>query len=65
MSKPRPYSRPHPFMQSLGEVVAEYTSPVNGLVGGLRTDATLEPGNVLAFILATGAEPSGQAPYSE
>ena len=34
---------------AFGEVLAEYTSPVNGLVGGLRSDATSEPGNVLLF----------------
>jgi uncharacterized protein len=50
---------------AFGEVVAEYTSPVNGLVGGLRSDATSEPGNVLLFILADAAPVSGAAPYSE
>ena len=50
---------------AFGEVVAEYTSPVNGLIAGLRTDATSEPGNVLMFILATGAPVSGSAPYAE
>lgn len=34
-----------------GEIVAEYTSPVDGEIGGLRSDATSEPGNVIAFIL--------------
>jgi predicted deacylase len=50
---------------AFGEVVAEYTSPVSGLVGGMRTDATSEPGNVLLFILADAAPVSGAAPYSE
>jgi predicted deacylase len=50
---------------AFGEVVAEYTSPVNGLVGGLRSDATSEPGNVLLFILADAAPVSGAATYSE
>ena len=56
---------------AFGEVVAEYTSPVNGLIGGLRSDATSEPGNVLFFILSSGAAlssgelPSGAAPVSE
>ena len=50
---------------AFGEVVAEYTSPVNGLVGGLRSDATSEPGNVLLFILADAAPLSSSAPYLE
>lgn len=50
---------------AFGEVVAEYTSPVNGLISGLRSDATSEPGNVLFFILFSGAPLSGAAPYSE
>jgi predicted deacylase len=50
---------------AFGEVVAEYTSPVNGLIGGLRSDATSEPGNVLLFILSSGAALSSAAPVSE
>ena len=50
---------------AFGEVVVEYTSPVNGLVGGLRSDATSEPGNVLFFILADAEPVPGAAPYSE
>jgi len=46
-------------------VVAEYTSPVNGLVGSLRSDATSEPGNVLLFILADAVPVPGSAPYAE
>ena len=34
-----------------GEIVAEYSSPVDGEIGGLRSDATSEPGNVIAFVL--------------
>ena len=36
---------------AFGEVVAEYTSAVAGEVAGLRSDASAEPGNPLAFIL--------------
>jgi uncharacterized protein len=50
---------------AFGEVMAEYTSPVSGRIGGLRSDATSEPGNVLVFILADGATVSGPAAYSE
>jgi uncharacterized protein len=50
---------------AFGEVVAEYTSPVNGLVGGLCSDATSEPGNPLFFILTDVAPPPGSAPYAE
>jgi predicted deacylase len=34
-----------------GEVVAEYTSSVDGKMAAYRTDATSDPGNVSAFIL--------------
>ena len=50
---------------AFGEVMAEYISPVNGRIGGMRSDATSEPGNVLVFILADGATVSGTATYSE
>jgi uncharacterized protein len=50
---------------AFGEVVAEYASPVSGLVGGMRTDATSEPGNVLFFILADDAPAPGAAAYAE
>jgi len=50
---------------AFGEVVAEYTSPVHGQIGGLRSDATSEPGNVLMFILSSGAPVPGSPPYSE
>ncbi len=50
---------------AFGEVVAEYTSPLHGYVGGLRSDATSEPGNVLMFILASGEPVAGSATYAE
>jgi uncharacterized protein len=50
---------------AFGEVLAEYTSPLHGYVGGLRSDATSEPGNVLMFILASGAPVPSSAPYAE
>jgi predicted deacylase len=51
---------------AFGEVMAEYTSPVSGRIGGLRSDATSEPGNVLVFILTDGATVSStDAAYSE
>jgi predicted deacylase len=51
---------------AFGEVMAEYTSPVSGRIGGLRSDATSEPGNVLVFILTDGATVSRtDAAYSE
>jgi predicted deacylase len=50
---------------AFGEVVAEYTSPVHGQIGGLRSDATSEPGNVLMFILSGGAPVPGSHPYVE
>ena len=34
-----------------GEAVAEYTSAVNGKLAAYRTDASSDPGNVLAFVL--------------
>ena len=50
---------------AFGEVMAEYTSPASGRIGGMRSDATSEPGNVLVFILADGAPLSGTAAYPE
>jgi len=52
-----------PSSATLRRSGAEYASPVNGLVGGLRTDATSEPGNVLLFILADAAPVSGATAY--
>ena len=52
-----------------GEVVAEYRSGVNGKLAAYRSDATSEPGNVLAFILfnrpAESTEPPHTHPDSE
>jgi uncharacterized protein len=48
-----------------GEIVAEYTSPVDGQIGGLWSDATSEPGNVLAFILFNRTAPGGVETYPE
>ncbi len=51
---------------SFGEVVAEYTSGVAGEVTGLRSDASAEPGNPLAFILFDqGASAPGPETYPE
>ena len=36
---------------AFGEVVAEYTSGVDGEVAACRTDATSEPGNMLVSVL--------------
>ena len=48
-----------------GEIVAEYTSPVNGEIGGLRSDATSEPDNVLVFILFNETRPQSRESYPE
>jgi predicted deacylase len=48
-----------------GEVVAEYSSPVDGEIGGLRSDATSEPGNVIAFILFNRPTLEKAEPYPE
>lgn len=48
-----------------GEIVAEYTGQVDGKIGGLRSDATSEPGNVIAFILFNRTPPSGAEDYPE
>jgi hypothetical protein len=50
---------------AFGEVLAEYTSPIQGRISALRSDATSEPGNVLLFILSTSAPASGAVPYAE
>lgn len=44
-----------------GTVVAEYTSTVDGEIGGLRSDATSEPGNPLMFILFNAPAPPKDA----
>jgi uncharacterized protein len=48
-----------------GEIVAEYSSPVDGEIGGLRSDATSEPGNVIAFVLFDQPVPDGVEAYPE
>ena len=50
---------------AFGEVMAEYTSPVHGQIGALRSDATSEPGNVLMFILSDGATVAPAPAYLE
>ena len=50
---------------SFGEVVAEYSSSVEGEVTGLRSDATSEPGNPLAFILFNKTPLEGGETYPE
>jgi hypothetical protein len=46
-------------------VVAEYFSKVDGEVGGIRTDVTSEPGNVLMFVLFNRTPSGGQGGYPE
>jgi predicted deacylase len=51
-----------------GEVVAEYASAVDGKMSAYRTDASSEPGNVLAFVMFSHPEPTprhGPHPDSE
>jgi predicted deacylase len=48
-----------------GEVVAEYTTAVTGKVAAYRSDATSDPGNVLAFILFEKPEASGEHPGAQ
>jgi hypothetical protein len=57
-----------------GEVVAEYSTAVTGKMAGYRSDATTDPGNVLAFILFAkrsdpeehhGAELESESSYPE
>lgn len=48
-----------------GEIIAEYTSEVDGEIGGLRSDATSEPGTVIAFVLFNQTAPSGAEAYPE
>lgn len=50
---------------SFGETVAEYVSGVDGEVLGLRSDATAEPGNPLAFILFNAPSPEEVQVYPE
>jgi predicted deacylase len=56
-----------------GEVVAEYTSAVDGKMSAYRTDASSDPGNVLAFIMFShpgttprhGPHPDSESSYPE
>lgn len=50
---------------SFGDVVAEYTSGVDGEVTGLRSDAMAEPGNPLVFILFREDTPDRRETYPE
>ncbi|WP_395697177.1 succinylglutamate desuccinylase/aspartoacylase family protein [Methylocella sp.] len=50
---------------SFGEVVAEYTSGVAGVITGQRSDAMAEPGDPLAFILFNKATQEGVETYPE
>ena len=50
---------------TFGEVVAEYTSGVDGKVGAIRSDVTSEPGNVLMFISFNHAPTEGEGDYPE
>ena len=47
---------------AFGEVVAEYATDVGGRVGGLRSDATAQPGDVLVFVLFHSTTPQGENP---
>jgi len=50
---------------SFGDVVAEYTSAVDGEVTGLRSDVMSEPGNPLVFILFNRTPPGTVEVYPE
>jgi len=50
---------------AFGQIVAEYTSGVDGKVSACRTDATSEPGNILVFVLYNRAQPDGVDPIPE
>lgn len=50
---------------SFGEMVAEYVSGVSGEIAGLRSDATAEPGDPLAFVLFNRPAPEDQPDYPE
>jgi predicted deacylase len=50
---------------TFGEVVADYASSVEGKVAALRSDASAEPGNVLAFILFNGPTADAAGGYTE
>ena len=50
---------------SFGEVIAEYTSGVDGEITGQRSDAMSEPGNPLVFILFNKPGPEDAQVYPE
>ena len=50
---------------AFGEVVAEYTSGVDGEVAAFRTDAMSEPGNMLLTVLYNRPAPDGIDPMPE
>jgi uncharacterized protein len=50
---------------AFGEVVAEYTSGVDGEVAAFRTDATSEPGNLLLTVLYNRTPSDGIDPLPE
>jgi len=50
---------------AFGEVIAEYSSGVDGEVSAYRTDATSEPGNLLVSILYNRPQPDGLDPLAE
>ena len=50
---------------SFGDVVAEYSSGVDGKITGQRSDAMSEPGNPLLFILFNKATREGVETYPE
>jgi len=50
---------------AFGEVVAEYTSAVDGKVGAVRSDVSSEPGNVLMFISFVHAPAEEEGDYPE
>jgi predicted deacylase len=50
---------------SFGETVAKYSSPDDGEVGAIRSDASSEPGNVLMFILFNRAHAAADPDYPE
>jgi predicted deacylase len=50
---------------NFGDVVAEYTSGVDGKITGQRSDAMSEPGNPLVFILFNKATREGVETYPE
>ena len=50
---------------AFGEVVAEYTSGVDGKVAACRTDATSEPGNMLVTVLYNRTPADGIDPLAE